>query len=109
MISQVRDRLAEAGVRLDAMLLDLGREPRLQVVHERPAVRDVKRELFVRAEALRSRVGIVTIDLAERLSVNRVVASVPLFAARRTDNLPSPPPVGKDHEIAPPPLEISEP
>ena len=67
MIAQVRDRLAEAGVRFDAMLVDLRREPRLQVVHERPAVRLVKREPLVRGEPLRPRVGVVAIHLAQRL------------------------------------------
>jgi hypothetical protein len=40
--AQVGDRLAEAGVGLDATLVDLGREPCLQVVHARSAVRLVK-------------------------------------------------------------------
>ena len=43
-LREVRDRLAEAGVGFDAMLVELCRQPRVQRLHQRTTVHLMERE-----------------------------------------------------------------
>jgi hypothetical protein len=66
-LEHVGDRCAEAGVRLDAMLVELLVRPRLELGHPRPAVRLVQAQALVGLQRAVARERVSAIDLAQRL------------------------------------------
>ena len=66
-ILHVHDGLAEAGVRLDQVLIELLLEPIFQVVHQRCTLQAMIVEPFLRRHLLLPAVGIVFVNFAERL------------------------------------------
>src|SRR5438309_1362633 len=67
MSQQVRDRLAEPRVRLRLALCKLRFQPTMQLLHHRAAVLLMKLQPLLRCQRLRTRLGILAVDLAEHL------------------------------------------
>jgi len=61
---QIRDRLAEAGVRLHFPFLELDLAPGVQLFHHRPAMLLMEVETICDRHTQRSRLLIVAVDLA---------------------------------------------
>ena len=65
-VEQIRDRSAQAGVRLHLLLVQLSRQPLVQLVHHRSAVLLVKEKSFLRRQPLLLGQCVMVVDLTKR-------------------------------------------
>jgi hypothetical protein len=64
-IEQIRDRLPQTGVRLYVSFRELCATPDLQLFHDRPAMLLMEVEALFERQALRTRLIVVPVDLAQ--------------------------------------------